>query len=441
MKKPIYAVFFILILTGMHSAHSASFDCSKAKSIPEYLICGTPELSKADDELDVLFKAARNKAQDKQAFREQARARFSEREKKCRDVPCLQQWYAQQKGFYSALLNSASSPQELNADSSETLNGKGMQPIDENTQSKLTFDCKKKDCPYFSDLYDASPEFRNALRNTVLNVHKQVPEWVSNGAEWPMTPISIGDAQATIGSVSEPHNLPHKITVIFFRDSQRLVGMFMEDETTGSWLGNPADHEKTILRTYNNNLGSFKIGQRFPGPVQSTVQAPKEQSSNTKSAGAAMPTDESTFISIVTAAQQGNQDAANDMQRGGVKAQREQQLCKSMRSLQASNWIGRIKEIDANSEGKGVLSVEVAKNIIVTTWNNSLSDLLHETLIEPGSPVFNVASELKKGQQVRFSGYFFRGEDGDCLFESSLTLRGKLREPEFIFRFSEISPI
>lgn len=45
---------------------------------------------------------------------------------------------------------------------------------------------------------------------------------------------------------------------------------------------------------------------------------------------------------------------------------------------------------------------------------------------------------MKPGQKVIFSGRFFQGSDSDCLSESSLTLRGKLRQPEFIFRFADL---
>jgi hypothetical protein len=46
---------------------------------------------------------------------------------------------------------------------------------------------------------------------------------------------------------------------------------------------------------------------------------------------------------------------------------------------------------------------------------------------------------MKPGQIVTFSGTFFPGMDGDCLNESSLTLDGKLKSPEFIFRFATIA--
>ncbi len=52
---------------------AASFDCAKANSIPEYLICNTPELSKADDQLKVVFDIAKAHAVDKRAFNDAAR--------------------------------------------------------------------------------------------------------------------------------------------------------------------------------------------------------------------------------------------------------------------------------------------------------------------------------------------------------------------------------
>jgi TonB family protein len=74
-----------------------------------------------------------------------------------------------------------------------------------------------------------------------------------------------------------------------------------------------------------------------------------------------------------------------------------------------------------------------------STWNNDISDMADNTLIDPGSPLFQTASSMKPGQTVQFSGHFFSGSEGECLKEGSITLSGKLREPEFIFQFSSIS--
>lgn len=86
------------------SSPAASFDCAKANSIPEYLICNTPHLSKADDQLKVLFDIAKAQAIDKRAFNESARQQWNRREKTCRDVACLDQWYAEQRLAYSAMI-------------------------------------------------------------------------------------------------------------------------------------------------------------------------------------------------------------------------------------------------------------------------------------------------------------------------------------------------
>jgi hypothetical protein len=110
-----------------------------------------------------------------------------------------------------------------------------------------------------------------------------------------------------------------------------------------------------------------------------------------------------------------------------------------MISLHVTNWIGTVAKVDANSDGKGVLEIEIAKNIVVKTWNNELSDIGSRTLIEPGTSLFNTASMFKEGQPIKFSGTFFRGNSGDCVDESSLTLSGKLRDPEFVFRFSGVA--
>ena len=35
-----------------------------------------------------------------------------------------------------------------------------------------------------------------------------------------------------------------------------------------------------------------------------------------------------------------------------------------------TDWIGQVREIGANSDGKGVLAIAISKRITVKTWNN-----------------------------------------------------------------------
>jgi hypothetical protein len=153
----------------------------------------------------------------------------------------------------------------------------------------------------------------------------------------------------------------------------------------------------------------------------------------------ALPSAEAQLIEIVSRAQRESESAANDMQKGGVKNRRDKALCSLMRERQVNNWFGKIKAIGANSDGKGTIEIEIADNIILKTWNNELSDAMSGTLIDPNTALFKTASSLQGDQTVRFSGKFLPSDsEGECINEGSITLSGKLREPEFIFRFSAI---
>jgi hypothetical protein len=147
------------------------------------------------------------------------------------------------------------------------------------------------------------------------------------------------------------------------------------------------------------------------------------------------------FIQIVRQGQSSLRVVTNDMQRGGVKAKRDKAICEMVRNiggLNVSNWVGKIINLSSNGDGKGVLGIEIAPGITVKTWNNSLSDVLHHTLIDPSSKLFEKASAVKIGQMVHFSGSFHPGSETECVYEASITLNGKISEPEFVMTFSDI---
>ena len=147
------------------------------------------------------------------------------------------------------------------------------------------------------------------------------------------------------------------------------------------------------------------------------------------------------FMQIVQEAQSASRSASNDMQRGGVKARRDKAICEMVSNaggLKITNWSGRIINLSANGDGKGILEVEIAPGISVKTWNNSLSDTFHKTLISPGSKLFEKASAMHVGQFVQFSGTFHSGSGTECVYEASISLIGKISQPEFIMTFSDI---
>ncbi len=150
------------------------------------------------------------------------------------------------------------------------------------------------------------------------------------------------------------------------------------------------------------------------------------------------PTEEVNFITAVQRAKDQFASGSNDMQKGASRPTRAREICAVLRSLQIQNWVGTIEELTSNSDGKGVVTINIGEAILVKTWNNSLSDIVDETLIDPESPLFNKASALVKGEMVFFSGSFLPNKI-DCVKEASLSLHGSITSPEFIMKFSDIS--
>lgn len=152
-----------------------------------------------------------------------------------------------------------------------------------------------------------------------------------------------------------------------------------------------------------------------------------------------MPKKEYQFIDIVKNAVDKSGRASNDLQKSAIKTERTEGVCGLIKGdLSAVNWVGKVAKLDSNNDGKGVLVIEISKNISLKTWNNSLSDGRDKTLIEKDSELFQKALSLKKGDLVKFSGNFIHSDD-DCIREASVTLSGGVDSPDFIFKFRDIS--
>ncbi|MEX3924490.1 lysozyme inhibitor LprI family protein [Paraburkholderia sp. BR10936] len=82
-----------------------SFDCSKAKSDSEHLICENSDLAAKDVRLAGLIKKARTVAADQAAFKEWARNALKDRQK-CHDAKCVSDWYDNQLAEYEDELSS-----------------------------------------------------------------------------------------------------------------------------------------------------------------------------------------------------------------------------------------------------------------------------------------------------------------------------------------------
>lgn len=143
-----------------------------------------------------------------------------------------------------------------------------------------------------------------------------------------------------------------------------------------------------------------------------------------------IPDQQRQFLSIVDDFAARYKAAPNDLVKGGLRPQRAKALCGLMKSPAVENWVGTVKTLSSNNAGKGTLAVFLGKKT-----NQSIV----EVLIEPGTPVHEVATKLRKNQSVVFSGAFTRG-DKDCFEESSFTQKEAMTTPFWRFAFSSIKP-
>jgi hypothetical protein len=180
--------------------------------------------------------------------------------------------------------------------------------------------------------------------------------------------------------------------------------------------------------------------QRVAEPTAPQRVAAPEPKAAPPSLADLRPDAQKRLIDAVLRARETFKSASNDMARGASRPTRGREICAVLRPDSITRWVGTVYQLSTNSDGKGVLSIQVGPDVYVSTWNNSFSDLGDKTLIEPTSSLYQEAVRLSKRQEVRFDGRFFPSEV-DCLREKSLTLRGSIMESDFLFRFSDIASL
>ena len=148
-------------------------------------------------------------------------------------------------------------------------------------------------------------------------------------------------------------------------------------------------------------------------------------------------TAEANLVAIVQKYVNLYSSASNDMVKGGLRPERGREICNTLRGTQASNWVGTVYSLGSNADGNGTAELDIGGGIYVQTLNNGFSDIGYHTLIPHDSQLFSDAAALHKGQKIEFSGTLFL-DKLDCFKETSLTVDGAMREPEFLIRLSSV---
>lgn len=192
-----------------------------------------------------------------------------------------------------------------------------------------------------------------------------------------------------------------------------------------------------------NSISSAAAATGEEPPAVKPAAAPSNQAPVPAQAAAVEPAisaAQKQFSAIVEDARTKFNDAPNDLARGATRPARAKAICRVVRPGAVKDWIGTVYKLSSNSDGHGVLVVEIAPDVRVGTLNNAFSDADYNTMINGSSPLAATAGALSKGQRIKFSGRFFSSET-DCLLERSITQRGAMTSPDFVFRFGSLVPI
>jgi len=132
--------------------------------------------------------------------------------------------------------------------------------------------------------------------------------------------------------------------------------------------------------------------------------------------------------------------AQNELQESVLRKNRKNAIAALNMGTYIEDWVGTIDDLGTNTEGKAYIKIRLSRNLNVKTWNNALSDMFSNTLIEMDSKLYQVLYNLKKGQRVKFSGSLFRSDD-DFYKETSMTIWGAMTDSDFLLRFTDIEPL
>jgi len=110
VKGSIFGIF--MTISSWH--YGASFDCAKASSVSENLICTDYELSQKDDELNLVFQQARSIFGNDSEFRKNNIDAWKWREANCFDKTCLLRWYSSRKIYFESMLSTQNFQQNQN---------------------------------------------------------------------------------------------------------------------------------------------------------------------------------------------------------------------------------------------------------------------------------------------------------------------------------------
>jgi hypothetical protein len=175
-----------------------------------------------------------------------------------------------------------------------------------------------------------------------------------------------------------------------------------------------------------------------PEPVVEPEPAPKEPEPKPEPAPN-LPSAEEKFVKTVKKYETVYDEASTELKRSKAVTDRNNELC-NLTGGSITSWVGEITEIGSNNDGHAHIEIRIDDNIRVQTWNNAVSDMFDDTLIQSGSKLWEKLSDMDEGARVEFTGEFVADDEG-CLRTTNMTETFGVMDPQFLARFTDVSVI
>jgi hypothetical protein len=219
------------------------------------------------------------------------------------------------------------------------------------------------------------------------------------------------------------------------------VGVIVLLSAFGNAMGEDASTDsraeaKSLTATDVDSNASENDADTVAESSRSPKPKPKPKPSNPYGP---QPPQQTQFLSLAASAMDEYATASNDLKAGAALSARNDAMCQLLGSGQVAGWTGTVTTLDSNGDGYGIVTIEMAQDVELGTWNNAFSDIMDDTLVKPG-PLLDKLLGLEEGQNVRFSGSF-RPSTDTCVNDSRLTQAGSVEDPSFIFRFADVNKL
>lgn len=137
--------------------------------------------------------------------------------------------------------------------------------------------------------------------------------------------------------------------------------------------------------------------------------------------------------------------AISSLERAALRSERATALRELFHpDYRATGYTGTIQRFGTAPNGSAYVSIALDGTDAVTarTWSTELADVTDQTLVAPGTAVFDTLMSLRVGQRVAFTGRFVPEPEGpDGLREASVSDVGSMSEPEFLVRLDRVAPL